>query len=371
MRKSRRSLAFSVVLVTVIALLLSGCAGAEPTATPTKAPASTAPAPAAAAPAAAKGGDVEACKKEGKFVFYTTQIEEQIPALTKPYTDKYPFVNTSEYLRLQTGKLYAKITAEMDAGTKAADVLQITEISMALDFQKKGGWLSYISPSYAEYDKKFLSDPLGQWGIFKLQVFGMAYNTDVLKPDEAPKTWQDLLDPKWKGAINFKDSASGGQYNQWHMLRALFGEEYWQKMEAQKPIGLASTTQQFERLINRQDKIIGLAQSSTYAINKGKGAPLALVLPKEGVAYITQQAGVVKDAPHPECAKLFVDTLFSVEGQAAVVNVAQDYSAHPKAPLTAGTPPLTEMNLYIPKDWDEYYATNEKWAPIWNKIVGM
>jgi iron(III) transport system substrate-binding protein len=289
----------------------------------------------------------------------------------QPLKEKYPFLDTSEYLRLQTGKLYAKIMAEMDAGTHAADVLTISEISMAQDFQSKQHWMLYASPSYTGYDAKFLSKPAGYWGTWRVLIFGIAYNTDVVKPEEAPKTWKDLLDPKWKGQINFKDSASGGQYNQWHMLRKLYGDEYWQKMMENKPIGLAASTQQWEKLINREHKLIGLAQGGYYANNKKKGAPVAIVFPKEGVPSIGEFAGVVQTAPHPECAKLFIDYLFSLEGQTKMVDIMQESSAHPKAPTVAAIPPLSELNLYVPDDWDEYYKTNATWGDIWNKIVGM
>src|SRR5262249_46314673 len=158
------------------------------------------------------------------------------------------------------------------------------------------------------------------------------YNTNLVSPAEAPKNWKDLLDPKWRGALNFKDSASGWQGMQWLLLRKMYGERFWKEMEAQRPRGLASVTQQYERLVNGEDKVNGIAQFSAYLMNKEKGAPIAFVFPRDGVLLGPWVTGVVDRAPHPEAAKLYVDWLLSPVGQMAVVKATYLHSLRADVP---------------------------------------
>src|SRR5919197_5945105 len=272
-------------------------------AAPVGQPTAAAGAPVQAAPGTkpATGPDpalIEASKKEGKLVWYSPVVEEDKGKHLAAFKAKYPWVDVSEYLRLQTGKLYAKIEPEMQQGVQSADVLTLSEIALVHDFQKKGYWQAYASPEMETNDKKWKSNPEGLWTSNWINIAGIAWNPTKVKSEEAPKTYQDLLDPKWgNGQICFKDSASGLQYAQWAMIVKLYGEDFWNKMIAQKPIGLAGTAQQYEKVINGEIKINGLAQTSTFVQHKQAGAPIEIALPKEGVPFTSLTIGIVKNAP--------------------------------------------------------------------------
>src|SRR5438067_819015 len=148
--------------------ILQACSSSTPA--PTAAPAKpageakpAAPAAGAAAPAGApaqgapaqqaagsSGADLEAAKKEGKLVWYTPTTEEDLPKVLAAFKAKYPFVDVGEYLRLQTGKLYAKVLPEMEQNVQSCDVLTLSEIALSIDFQNKGYWLPYLSPEVAK-----------------------------------------------------------------------------------------------------------------------------------------------------------------------------------------------------------------------------
>jgi hypothetical protein len=165
------------------------------------------------------------------------------------------------------------LNAERQSRTYFADVLSLSDYAPAFDLIKKSGYTIYVSPQLGAFDKPFSSETPGMFTWYSLGVAGMTYNTDVVSAAEAPKSWKDLLDPKWREAVNFKDSASGLQGVQWFILRQLYGDTFWKELTAQKPRTLPSTVQQYERVINREDKIIGLGQYSTYLEFKAKGAP--------------------------------------------------------------------------------------------------
>src|SRR5215213_5791372 len=331
----------------------------------------------AAKPGAAPDGDeaalIEASKKENKLVWYTPTVEEDLVKFLAMFKEKYPWVDVSEYLRLQTGKLYAKLEPEMQQGVQSADVATLTEIALAIDFQKKGYWGEYHSPMLKNYDKKWKSDPEGLFLSPWINIAGIAWNPNKVPAAEAPKTYQDLLNnPKWgNGQICFKDSASGLQYAQWAMIVDLHGEQFWEKMTALKPVGLAGTAQQYEKVVAGEILINGMGQTSTYVQQKLAGAPIDIALPKEGIPYTIQCTGLVKNAPHPATAKLFLNWLFSEDGQKAITTTSQDPVTSNGGPYPQLTPPMSELNVWGPKDMEKYIAEQPAWREKWNKITGV
>jgi iron(III) transport system substrate-binding protein len=351
--------------------ILQACGGASET--PSK-PAESKPAAAPAAQSGSSGSgiDMEAAKREGKLVWYSPTTEEEKVKFLAAFKAKYPWVEVGEYLRLQTGKLYPKIEEEMAQNVQSCDVLTLSEIALTMDFQGKGYWQPYLSPELERYDKKFKSETQGLWASTWLQFAGIAWNPSIVKSEEAPKTYQDLLDPKWgNAAINMKDSASGLQYAQYVVVSKLHGEGYWDKFAAQKPVGLAGTAQQYEKILNGENKLNGLAQQSTYVLKKKDNAPLEIVFPKEGIPQISLQTGIVKNAPHPNTAKLFIDFLFSEEGQKTMVDLYGDYSPRPGVAPPPHVPKFEELNFMYPDDLDKYIAEQPAWREKWNKIVGV
>src|SRR2546427_2741833 len=114
-------------------------------------------------------------EQEGEVVYYGHDGEAGIGVLLDAFKKDFPKIKTS-YVRLQTGALYAKITAERSAGRYGVDVLQLSDISPAIDFQKKGGYEQYLSPEYAAYKSEHQSSPAGFYGWGGVTFAGIAYN---------------------------------------------------------------------------------------------------------------------------------------------------------------------------------------------------
>src|SRR5678815_4626241 len=104
--------------------------------------------------------DVAKAEQEGEVIYYGHDGEAGIAVLLEAFRKDFPKIKTN-YVRAQTGALYAKITAERSAGRFGVDVLQLSDISPAVDFLKKGGWEQYTSPEYAGYTAEYLSTPVG------------------------------------------------------------------------------------------------------------------------------------------------------------------------------------------------------------------
>jgi iron(III) transport system substrate-binding protein len=207
--------------------------------------------------------DVGKAEQEGEVVIYSTNPEAGEAKLLAVFNKMFPTIKTN-YISLQGGALYAKVLAERQAGSYLVDILQLSDMGMVFDFQKKGGYLRYVSPEMAAYKNEYKSEPAGYWTWGAVAPAGLAYNPNVVAAGEAPKTWTEALDPKWTDAVNVKASNSGLQHAAWFELRQTLGPDYWKKFAELKPRVFDSYVQQYDRLVNQQDKLIHSEQYSGY-----------------------------------------------------------------------------------------------------------
>lgn len=318
------------------------------------------------------GADIAKAEAEGELLFYTHDSDPAGAAVTQAFAKDFPKIKAN-YLRAQNGALFSKLLAERQAGRFVVDVVQFSEISTALDFRQKGNYQTYLSPQAAAYDKKDLSDPPGTYFHPGVTFAGIAYNTDKVPAAEAPKTWKDLLDPKWKNAISTKQATSGMQFVEWFELKKLYGDDYWKEFAKQRPKGFDSRAQLFDRLAKGEDKICALAEWAGFQLVKDKGAPVALVIPPDGLPATPLATGIVDKAPHPEAAKLFLDWLMSPRGQ-------QVYQTNPffyypslrkdAAPMPGGMK-LADFKLLFPQDLAAYSAVHPTFVKEWNGMMGL
>ncbi len=314
--------------------------------------------------------NVEKAFQEGDLVHYAPDTESAQAQYLTEFRKTFPQIKTN-FLRLQTGALYARINAERQGRTYVPDTLILTEIGFALDFQKRGGYALYPSPELEFYKPHMKSSPEGYFTWDNEIIAGIAYNPTVVKPAEAPTSWQDLLNPRWAGVINVKLSTSGLQHSVWYAMRQLYGPEYWTKTAELKPRGFDSYVQQYDRMVSGQDHVVSTAQYSGYLISKAKGAPVAFVVPKEGLGVAPGVLGVVDKAPHPEVARLFVDWYLGVPGQIAMTKSTLNYSPRTDVPPPPGGEPLSAFKLLIPEDWEAFLKTHAQYVREWDKMTGI
>lgn len=313
--------------------------------------------------------DIDKAEAEGAFVLYSTDPEQGQAKLLASFNKMFPKIKTN-YVRLQAGALYAKVLSERQAKSYLVDVIQISDMGMILDFQKRGGFTQYISPEMAAFKPEYKSTPEGFWTWGSVIMAGISYNPNNVSAADAPKKWEDLLDPKFKDAINVKVSNSGLQHGVWYMLKPILGMDYFKQFAKQKPRAFDSYVQQYGRLVDGQDKVIMGAQYSGYIEFKAKGAPLAFVFPETGVPAVSETYGIVADGPHPNAAQLFMDWFLSPVGQQALAEALLLHSPRDDVPAPAGSVPLKDMKLLIPADWNAFEKDRPEFAKEWDRIVG-
>ncbi|MSP00900.1 MAG: extracellular solute-binding protein [Acetobacteraceae bacterium] len=314
--------------------------------------------------------NVEQAEKEGALTVYSPDPETNQMSLSNAFMATFPKIKVT-YLRLQTGALYAKLMAERQAKSYLVDVLTLSDMTFALDFQKRGGWSRYESTELAPFKPEHKSAPPGYFMWTGIVIAGIAYNPTTVKPADAPKSWKDALDPKWKDAINVKVSNSGLQHATWVMLKQTIGEDYWKQFASQNARAFDSYVQQFDRTVSGQDMVIHTAQYSGYLQFKAKGAPIAFVNPTEGVIAMPIVTGAVDQAQHPEAAKLYMDWLIGIPGQEAYVKATSLFSTRADVNPPPGGEPITTFKQLIPTDWDAFLKTHAQFVKEWNAMVGM
>jgi iron(III) transport system substrate-binding protein len=314
--------------------------------------------------------DVEKAFEEGALVHYSPDPETEMANYLTAFRKAFPKIQTS-FMRLQTGALYARLLAERQAKSYIPDTLILTEIGFALDLQKRGGYAQYMSPEAAFYTPAQQSKPAGFWTWDNVIPAGIAYNTTQLTPEQAPKSYKALLNPLWADSVNTKLSTSGLQHLAWYSLRRLYGDDFWKKFGELRPRGFDSYVQQFDRMVSGQDKVVATAQYSGYLIAKAKGAPVAFVVPEEGIIATPGVMGVMDHAPHPNAARLFLDWYLGVPGQTIMTQTIKNYSARTDVPPPPGGVPITDFKLIVPDDWDAFLKTHSQFVKEWDKMVGM
>jgi iron(III) transport system substrate-binding protein len=314
--------------------------------------------------------DVAKAEQEGEVVFYTTDPPQATTEVMNDFMKDFPKIKAT-FLRLQAGNLFQRLMSERQAKTYLADVLSISEMTFVTDLQKRNGYMHYESPEYGAYRAEYKSKPEGYWSWGVLIVAGLAYNPKLVSPAEAPKNWPDALNPIFKGAVNTKLSTSGLQHGSWYKLREVYGADYWTKFATQEPHGFDSYVQQFDRMVNGQDKLVHTAQYSAYLQLKAKGAQLEFVFPTDGVIVAPAMYGIVDSPPHPEAAKLMLDWFMGKPGQASLQRHHFLSSPRTDMPPPPGGIATGQMKVIAVTDWDAYLKSRPTFVREWNKMTGL
>jgi iron(III) transport system substrate-binding protein len=313
---------------------------------------------------------VEAAKKEGEVVWYTTLIVNQlVRPVAAAFEKKYPGVRV-QFSRANSTETAIKILNEAKAGKMQADVFDGTNTSEVL---KKENLVEAWKPDSAKDWPAKVADPEGWWVATNVYVLTPGFNTELVKKGTEPKTYEDLLDPKWKGKLvwNGSVSTSGGPGFIGNVL-SFMGEEkgmaYLRKLSSQKIANLhVSARQVVDQVIAGEYPIALQIFNHHTLISAKKGAPVDWIK-MEPATVVLQVASVAKGAPHPNAAKLLLDYLVSDEGQ-EFFKKADYLPASPRVP--APDPALKpegghfKATIFSPGDVEENMP---KWKQVFDQL---
>jgi len=295
----------------------------------------------------------EASRGEGELWWYTSMPAPEARQFLDLFAAKYPFIHT-QLVRGGTFELVQRVNNELQQGRVQADVLHVLDPATFVDLKKRGELLRYNSPEASAIGMDY-RDP-GYWTGMRLITLCMAYDTRRTTPSQAPDSWEALLDSNLKGRMGLKDAQTAGSaYAQYYYLRERYGTAFWERLAAQRPRVVKTAEENLQALLAGQIDVIGGIMGYPVYAAMQKGKPVEVIWPKDGVPIVLAPVAILKRAPHPNAAKLFVDFTLSAEGQAALRDLLGTYSVRPGIAPPEGRPRLDELNLASPTDgWEEF-----------------
>jgi iron(III) transport system substrate-binding protein len=174
----------------------------------------------------------------------------------------------------------------------------------------------------------------------------IAYNTQKVSAAEAPRTWKDLLDPKWRGRLVTAHPGYSGVIAT-HVLALvhLHGWDYFKALAQNKPMLVQSAVDPGGIVASGERPVAVNGGDYTFYQLKKKGNPVEIVFPKEGVPLVVSPSAITSFAPHPNAARLFTDFIFSREIQQVLADTEGLYTGHPDVKYPADRPKLGDLKL--------------------------
>lgn len=256
----------------------------------------------------------EAAKLEGEVVVYTAANEVQIAPAVAGFEERYPGIKVT-WSRSSTPELIQRFSAEFDSGVNTTDVIHAPDQQFVADAIEADRLVALNAAGLpggfpGTFPAEWVIDD-GAIGAQTVTLSGFAYNSGVIDAADAPATWEDLLDPQWKGNIIALDPAKAGGaiYQFWDFVERALGPEYLEKFAAQDPIWYDSAVPGAQAHAAGEAGLFIPAFPSLTEQMKANGAPVVQVEQNTATGVIFSAMPVV-NAPHPNAALLFVYDMY-------------------------------------------------------------
>jgi len=311
-----------------------------------------------AAPLPAQDARLEAAKKEGKVVWYTSLALTSAEKVAKLFEAAYPGIKV-EVHRTGSERILQRVMQELQANIKIADVVHTSDAGHYVLLKDKKLLLKYTPAGVDGFPAAFKDKDGYHYGL-RATVNVIAYNPKIVSAADAPKTWKDLLDPKWRGKLVTAHPGYSGVIST-HVLALvnLFGWDYFKQL-AQNRVMIVQSAADPPSMVASGERPVAVngADYGAYQLKK-KGSPIEIVYPKEGVPLVVSPTAILAAAPHPNAAKLFTDFTFTREIQQVMADSEGLYTGHPEVKYPTDKPKMSDLKL-LAVDPEELEKRNEE-----------
>ena len=298
---------------------------------------------------------IKGAEQEGKVVYYTTMSVQETDRILREFKKKYPQI-TTESFRITKERLLTRLLAEDSANRTGADVVSVNDMVMEL-LRLRGILGKYDNPEAAAYGAGF-KERSGYWTGLYGPTAVIVYNSKMVKPEDVPRTYDDLLQPRWKGKMGMDGSKWEWFAAQLQIMGQEKGMAFMKKLASQDlqfRTGITLLTQltaagEFPLIV------YGYAHSAEEFLSRG--APIGWT-PIQPIFMNLVGVGLTAKAPHPNAARLLGEFLTSREGQ-SIISSMHRVPVRPNVP--ADPPRLTQgLNFFALKpETAENYLELEK-----------
>jgi len=298
---------------------------------------------AAAPPATAVTPDlVAAARREGKVVWYTSAEVQVAERIAKSFEAAYSGI-AIRVERTGAERQFQRIAQERASRVYAVDVVNSSDAAHFVAWKRDDVLAPYVPEDVAKFYPAEHKDPDGLFATFRLYLSVIGYNTNLVKAQDAPKSFADLLDPKWKGKIvKAHPGYSGGIMTATFQMARDLGWDYFEKLAQQNVMQVQSAADPPRKLARGERAVMADGADQQIFLLKDAGQPVEIVYPAEGAPLVVGPNGIFKSAPNPNAARLLQSWLLSVEAQQLVMDLAYR-SVHPHAKERPGRTPLRDI----------------------------
>lgn len=292
----------------------------------------------------------EAAKREGAVTWYTAHFSGELAQdVGRAFTEKYPGV-TVNVIRTTAQVAFARLSQDIKANNANCDVFSSTDIGHYFDLKKKGLLAQFVPGNAGQISPEF--ERFIEPGYYYPAAAGLiliTYNTKLVPPDQVPRNWPDLVDPRWRGKVTVGHPAYSGYVGVWALqMRKLYGIDFFRMLEKNKPL-IGRSVNDSVTMLNSGESAVAAGADATTQESALKGNPLAVVYPTDGAVLMVSPSAVMKNAPHPNAARLLMEYMLSADYSRVMVKG----TAQPMRPDVAPPPglrPLSEVKLVRPSD---------------------
>ncbi|MGH7887643.1 MAG: extracellular solute-binding protein [Candidatus Binatia bacterium] len=298
----------------------------------------------------------QAARKEGSVVWYSSLALPSSTAIAHAFKTKYTGIDV-EVHRTGSERVLQRVMQEATAGIKNADIIHTSDAGHFELLKNKGMLLKFTPQGVASFPDGF-KDKAGFYYGMRATLSAIAYNPKIILEKDAPKTWKDLLNPKWSGKlVTAHPSYSGIIVNHVLALVNVYGWDYFRDL-AKNKLHIVQSANDPAGIVASGERPVGVngAEYFYYKTQK-QGNPIKIIYPKEGVPLVVSPVAIAKDAPRPNAAKLFTEFIFAKETQQLLADKEGLYTGHPDVTYPADKPKLKELKL-LSADADELEKRN-------------
>jgi iron(III) transport system substrate-binding protein len=286
---------------------------------------------------------IEAAKKEGQVIHYTSTDLPVAEKLAKAFEAKYPGIAV-RVERTGAERVFQRIGQEYSSNIHAVDVVNSSDAAHFIVWKRDGILAPFVPEDVAKFYPPEHRDVDGQFASWRVWLSIIAYNTNLVKAEEAPKSFADLLDPKWKGKIvKAHPGYSGTIMTATYQMQRDLGWTWFEQLAKQNIMQVQSSADPPKKLEIGERGI--MADGNEYNIFQMReaGRPVAPVYATEGSPLIVGPNGIFKGSPNPNAAKLFQSFCFSREAQQLIIDVGGLRSVHPQTQEKEGRVPFKDV----------------------------
>lgn len=251
-----------------------------------------------------------AAKKEGELTWYVVPYPSELAeAMGRRFSERYPGIRVNA-VRTTAQVAFQRLNQDIKAGTPACDVFSSTDLAHFLDLKARKLLLPYTPAAVAKVDRHMQNvDPDGAYHVTSAFPMGLVYNKQKVQGADVPTSWNDLLDPKWRGLASVAHPGFSGAAGAWCLeMRRLYGDGWFKKL-ADNKVQVGRSTIDTVTTVNSGERSISAGPITLAARVADRGNPVGWVVPKEGLVMVVSPSAVMASSKRPNASRLFMEWL--------------------------------------------------------------